>query len=426
MSDVPTTPHPAPAARRARAAVSALFLTNGALFANLVPRYPEIKASLELSNTAYGLAVIAFPAGAIASGLAAGALVRRIGSARTAVFGTVLTALGVLAAGLAPSLGLFVLALLLGGAMDALTDVGQNAHGLRVQRRYGRSIFNAFHALWSMGAVVGGAMAAAAIALDVPLGIHLAVSGALFVTVALVALRFCLPGLDGETRAADVAASGVHDGGTVEGPVVEGGRPHDGASGPARAGSRTLWLLVALVVVAISGAVVEEATGSWAAVYLADALDAPGAVAATAFIAFMAAQFVGRVTGDRVVDRFGQRAVARAGGVLVALATGVMLAFPSLPGTVVGFAVAGFGVATVIPAAMHAADELPGLRAGTGLTVVTWLMRLGFLLTPPVVGVIADATQLRVGLLVLPLAGIAIVLAGAALQGRRAVRLPDV
>ncbi|GAA4722295.1 MFS transporter [Isoptericola chiayiensis] len=420
MSDVPTTPHPAPAARRARAAVSALFLTNGALFANLVPRYPEIKASLELSNTAYGLAVIAFPAGAIASGLAAGALVRRIGSARTAVFGTVLTALGVLGAGLAPSLGLFVLALLLGGAMDALTDVGQNAHGLRVQRRYGRSIFNAFHALWSMGAVVGGAMAAAAIALDVPLGIHLAVSGALFVTVALVALRFCLPGLDGEARAADVAASGVHDGGTVE-----GGRPDGGAPGPARAGSRILWLLVALVVVAISGAVVEEATGSWAAVYLADALDAPGAVAATAFIAFMAAQFVGRVTGDRVVDRFGQRAVARSGGVLVALATGVMLAFPSLPGTVVGFAVAGFGVATVIPAAMHAADELPGLRAGTGLTVVTWLMRLGFLLTPPVVGVIADATQLRVGLLVLPLAGIAIVLAGAALQGRRAVRLPD-
>ena len=51
--------------QRARAAVAALFLTNGALFANLLPRLPEIKAALGLENAAYGLAVAAFPAGAV-------------------------------------------------------------------------------------------------------------------------------------------------------------------------------------------------------------------------------------------------------------------------------------------------------------------------------------------------------------------------
>ncbi|MCK0116754.1 fucose permease [Isoptericola sp. CG 20/1183] len=391
-------------ARRARAAVAALFLTNGALFANLLPRYPEIKAALDLSNTVYGLAVIAFPAGAIVSGFATAAAVRRFGSARIAAVGTVLTAVGVLCAGLAPALGLFVAALFAAGASDAFTDVGQNAHGLRVQRRYGRSIFNSFHALWSVGSVVGGAMSAVAIALDVPLGIHLAVSGAIFSAVALVALRYCLPGLDEQERAA---------GGRT------GDRPADGGAPAAGPRGRTIFLLVAFVVVAISGTVVEEATNSWAAVYLSGSLDTTGAVAATAFIAFMAAEFVGRATGDRFVDRFGQRAVARAGGLLVAVAMGLALAFPSVPGTVVGFAVAGFGVATVIPAAMHAADELPGLRAGTGLMVVTWLMRLGFLLTPPFVGLVSDATTLQVGLLVVPAAGIAIVLAGSLLQGRR-------
>ncbi|PRC52163.1 MFS transporter, partial [Mycobacterium sp. ITM-2017-0098] len=35
--------------RRARIAVAALFLTNGALFANLLPRLPEIKADLAMS-----------------------------------------------------------------------------------------------------------------------------------------------------------------------------------------------------------------------------------------------------------------------------------------------------------------------------------------------------------------------------------------
>jgi hypothetical protein len=58
---------------------------------------------------------------------------------------------------------------------------------------------------------------------------------------------------------------------------------------------------------------------------------------------------------------------------------------------------------------MHAADELPGLPPGAGLTVVTWLLRVGFLLSPPVVGVLADASSLRVGLLLVPIAGVAVV-----------------
>src|SRR4051794_21742397 len=105
MSVAPGT-SPSPALRRARAAVGALFLTNGALYANLVPRFPEIKAALGLDNAVYGLAVAAFPAGAIVSGLAAGSLVRRFGSGRVAVVGTILTGLGALGAGLAPSFAL--------------------------------------------------------------------------------------------------------------------------------------------------------------------------------------------------------------------------------------------------------------------------------------------------------------------------------
>lgn len=83
------------------------------------------------------------------------------------------------------------------------------------------------------------------------------------------------------------------------------------------------------------------------------------------------------------MDRFGQRTVARAGGLVTAAGMGLALAFPSVPGTILGFAAAGLGVATLVPAAMHEADEIPGLKPGTGLTVVSWLMRLGFLLSRP-------------------------------------------
>ncbi len=98
---------------------------------------------------------------------------------------------------------------------------------------------------------------------------------------------------------------------------------------------------------------------------------------------------------------------------------GAALAFPSVPSVIAGFAAAGFGVATLIPAAMHAADELPGLKHGTGLTVVTWLMRVGFVAAPPVVGAIADATSLRVGLLTVPAAGVAVIALAGVLAKRR-------
>ncbi|MFE2462842.1 MFS transporter [Streptomyces sp. NPDC059402] len=391
---------PAQVDRRARLAVAVLFFTNGALFANLLPRYPQIKADLGIGNAAYGLAVAAFPAGAIAAGLAAGILVRRFGSARVAVGGTLLTGVGILAAGLADSVAVFAGALFLAGAMDAFTDVAQNAHGLRVQRRYGRSIVNSFHAIWSIGAVTGGSMAAAAIALGVARGPHLLFSAVVFAVAACVALRYCLPGPDTEPA----------------------GDTDTGDRVPARApatGLRTGWVLAALVLIATAGTLVEDAGMSWATLYLSDSLHATAALAASGYVALVGAQFVGRIVGDRLVDRFGQRAVARSGALIAAVGMGGALAVPTVPGTVLGFAAAGFGVATLVPAAMHEADELPGLKPGSGLTLVSWLMRLGFLLSPPVVGLVADATSLRVGLLVVPLAGLLVLVCGGVLRPRR-------
>ncbi|MFC7581257.1 MFS transporter [Schaalia naturae] len=397
-----TSVRPSEEDRRARAAVAALFFTNGVVFANLVPRYPEIKTALDLDNASYGLAVAAFPIGAIVAGLASATLIRRFGSGAVAAAGMILTSLGVLMAGMAPSVGLFAAGLFLGGAMDAITDVAQNAHGLRVQRRYGRSIINGFHATWSIGAVVGGSMAAAAIAAHLPLGIHLGISAAIFAVVSLIALRFCLPGAD---DAADEDA--VADRDETEASLRAGVSP------------QVVTTVVALVLIAIAGTLVEDSGNSWASLYLSGSLGAPAAAAASGYIALVGAQFVGRLIGDRLVDRFGQRAVVRAGGLIVAVGMGLALAVPSVLGTILGFAAAGFGVASFVPAAMHEADRLPGLRRGTGLTMVSWLMRLGFLFSPPVVGFIADHAGLRTGLLVVPAAGALVVLLAGVLRGRR-------
>lgn len=369
--------------------MGALFLTNGAVFANLLPRYPEIKTDLHLGNAVYGAAVALFSGGALVAGLTAATLIRRFRSARVAVIGTVALAAFVVGAGVAGSPLMFAGALFLAGACDSVVDVAQNAHGLRLQREHGRSIINSLHAVWAAGAILGGLTGAAAIALAIPRGIHLAVVGGLLSAVALAAYRYLLPGPDHDNHPAAHATAG------------------------AKAGPRVYLILSALVLIAIAGATVEDSGSSWATLYLRDTLHAPPALAVFGYIALVAFMFVGRLSGDRLVDRFGEAAVARTGGVIAAAGMGCALAFPTVATTIAGFALAGLGVATLVPAAMHGADQLPGLRPGTGLTVVTWLMRVGFFGAPLLVGLVADAAGLRAGLVAVPVAGVlAALLAG--------------
>jgi MFS family permease len=224
--------------------------------------------------------------------------------------------------------------------------------------------------------------------------VHLTVSAALFCLIAAAAYPFLLHGPDHDDHPA---------------------RHTDRST----AGGAVYLALFALIGIAIAGATVEDAGSSWATLYLRDTLGAAGPVAALGYVALVGCMCVGRLIGDRLVDRFGERAVVRGGALITAAGMGAALALPSVPGTIAGFGAAGFGVATAVPAAMRAADELPGLRAGTGLTILTWLMRVGFLGAPLLVGVVADTAGLRIGLLSVVLAGLVLVALGGVLAGRQ-------
>lgn len=391
-------PRPEPVLVRARVAVALLFVLNGAAYANVVPRLPAIKSDLALSNTALGTAVAGMPVGALVSGLLAGRLIARFGSGRLAVacgmaFGVVLPLLG-----LAPSWGALAGGFLVLGLLDALMDVSMNAHGLRVQRGYGRSIVNALHGLWSVGAVVGGLAGAAAAGLEVSPGRHLLAAGAVVLAASVAAGRHTLAGPDDEER--DDAAPDLADGGR-------------------RGTARRLALLGLLVVLA---AVVEDAPASWGAVLLRDELGTSAAVGGLVFIGFQVSMVIGRLLGDRVVDRFGEASVVRAGGVLTASAVGVGLAIGEPASIVVGFALAGLGAASLFPVVFHAAGNLPGVSTGHGVAVVGWMSRMGFLVVPPLVGAVGDASSLRAGLVLVPVAGVAIAVLAGTLPGAEPAR----
>lgn len=433
--------------RRARLGAALLFLVNGAVFANLLPRLPQIKDAFELSNSVYGFVVIAFPLGSLLAGTAPAPIMRRWGSGRTAVMGSVAIALMILLAGVSGGIGggllvllAYIVPLMLAGMLDAITDTAQNAQALDVQRAMGRSILNSMHALWSLGSVIGGLMGTAALALQAPLAVHLAISGILFSAVAVFAgtrvltmeevarvrplaessaQQDALPA-DGPEPAQDLPGLSEQD---APGVAAAAHEPSSGAAsaataspgsaGPAR---RAVLMLLLISVVSITGVMVEDLGQNWSALYLSQVLEASATMAGLGLVALMCAQFIGRLLGDRMVDRLGHVTMARLGAVGIAAGLGLVVAAPAPAAAVAGFFLAGLGSATLVPSAYHAADLVPGLRPGTGLAVVSWLMRGAFLSLSPFVGVVSDALGLRLAFLVIPVAAVIAVLAAGHLR----------
>ncbi|WP_285731189.1 MFS transporter [Nocardiopsis sp. ATB16-24] len=394
----PTATVPPPLeARRARVAVSALFFVNGFTYTNVVPWLPVIKSRLELGNAELGLAIAAMPTGAILTGMLAGPLIHRFGSGRTAV-GTGLISVGALPF-LASAQNWWTLAatLFVLGSADAWTDSAQNAHGLRVQRRYGRTIINTFHAVWSMAAVAGGLLGAAMAGSGVPVLWHLSGVAGLLVCVNLMAGRMLLPGPDSAER----------EDGTENG---TGRRP--------RVPVRAVLLLPALGVLLMFAGGIEDSAASWGAVYMTSELGTPLFLAAMPFVACQAMMTLGRLVGDRVTDRFGAATVGRACGLLAAGGIAFALLLPYPVTTVIGFGVMGLGVSTLFPLTLAAAGDVPGVRTGDGVTVVGWLGRAGFLAFPPLVGLLADSFGLGVALWVIAGAGVGAFLLAFALRPR--------
>ncbi|WP_433030607.1 MFS transporter [Actinomycetospora sp. CA-053990] len=191
--------------RRARVAVIGMFVVNGATYNSIVPRLPNIRDDLGLSNAALGTAIAAFPAAALLFGVLAGPLIARVGSGRAGAGVGLVGAVLLPAVALAPSWIALAAALFVLGLTDAWADAAMNAHGLRVQTGYGRSIVNGLHAVWSMAAVGAGLLGAAAAGLGVPLLLHLGAVAVVLVGVSVLAWRWALPGPEPEAEHEDGA-----------------------------------------------------------------------------------------------------------------------------------------------------------------------------------------------------------------------------
>ena len=78
---------------------------------------------------------------------------------------------------------------------------------------------------------------------------------------------------------------------------------------------------------------------------------------------------------------------------------------------IAAFAIVGLGLANLVPVFFGAAGRIPGQTPGAAIAALATIGYSGFVVGPPCIGVVADATSLRLALGLIVLACLAIGLA---------------
>lgn len=411
---------------RARAAVTAFFTMDGFVFASWAVRIPAVKAAVGASPATLGIALLGVSAGAIATMAMTGALCRRFGSARLVVVGAVWLSLALLLPALARSAVALGLGLVVFGIGYGGLNVAMNSLAVDLVAVLRRPVMPSFHAAWSLGGLAGAALGGLAAPVLTPLA-HFSLVCLLGLTVTAacggVVLTTALPVAHAAPAENASPPPGSGGSGAAAGTSGAGAReeiPNDSAPSLSKtAGLAGAWRTVLLLgVIALCSTYGEGAVSDWGALHLRQDLGAASGLAAAGYAAFALAEACGRLAGSALLARLGQTRVLVYGGLATFVGMIGAALSPVLPLALVGFALAGLGVANAFPTAMARVGILAGPH---GVATASTLGYAGFLLGPPMIGFLAGAISLRVALTTVSLlALVAIFLARAASRAQQA------
>ncbi|MEO7587642.1 MAG: MFS transporter [Arachnia sp.] len=391
-----TQPMPPATLLRWRNAVFLVFFSCGLALASWMSRVPHVRDILGASTAEMGLLAVAIAVGSISGMVGSSHIVARLGARRTMlVFSTILS-VGVLVSGTGASLASFPV-LFLGLAILGLglgtTDVAMNVSAAACEQKLHRTLMPLFHALFSVGTMVGAGIGALAEAWQVPVIVHVGVLNLTCLASLWLTNRFVLPELDGT---GDEAPSTARDRLAVwKQPLT--------------------WLLGLII---LGMALAEGSANDWLALAMVDGHGQTNTQGAISLGIFLTAMTVGRVLGIRVLDRFGRVPVLRASAVLAALGLAVVI-FASQPVVVtLGIIAWGLGSALGFPVGMSAAaDDLK--FAAARVSAVATIGYVAFLGGPPLIGFLGQQVGLlRALLVVLVFIGVAGLVSPAARQRR--------
>lgn len=376
--------------RRARVAAMMYFVVLGLVLGTWAVAIPSIKTRLNLSYSEIGVMLLIFGIASFGSMSAAGRLIERLGSRTVLIIGGTGLGVALILPGIATSPVTLALALIVVGLTNGLLDASQNSHGVEVERRYGRPIMNAFHAMFSVGGLIAATVGGIALSRDVSDALLLAAVGATCVVLSLTAAGHLLPN----------APNAKSD------------------TTPVRGRRRWPRRTLLLGVTAFALLLAEGAAYDWSNVFMRTELQSSAAQASAAFGAFSITMLFVRLVADRIVGSVGpaiyvrvSATVAAAGLTFVALSSTSALA-------VIGWAIFGLGAAGCVPQMFSAAGSVDPDQIGLNVSRVASVGYLGVIAGPSLVGFAANATNLRVAMIIPILCCLVAVLNAGLLRGR--------
>ena len=371
-----------------RAAVFVLFTVFGLEIATWAVHIPSVQQRTAVSSGTLGTLLLLFGAGALLGMQASGPLINRWGGGRVAFLGSVAMTSALALPLNAPSPWWLAGGLTTFGLASGITDVAMNARAVTVEQQVGKPIMSAFHAMFSVGSVVGSLVGAATLAAGWGMSLTAgAMCGGCLVLVGITAPNLWSVPAEAATDA---------------GPAAE-----DATVGPTGK-RRRLILLGALAFLLL---LTEGSAMDWSSLHAQEHLGVSKATGALAFAAFVTAMTLGRFTADQIATRRGPVWVVRYGGVLSVVGLAVVVASGALPLTLVGWAIFGFGLSGALPQVFSAAGNVVGAN-GTDFSRVVGCGYVALLAGPAVIGWLSELVTLNLALL-LPMVAVAAAALGA-------------
>jgi MFS family permease len=362
-----------------RFAVGSFFFLSGTTFASWASRIPTIKAMFALNEAQLGSVLFLLPLGSLSVLPIVGWLIPKFGSRAVTVIAAIAYATVLLSIAFCSSIVQLSASLFLLGFSGNTLNIAMNTQALELQEHvYQRPLMSSFHGLWSFGAMFGALFGGWMMGLEVSMVHQYLVLAILMYVMYIAAYRFL-----------------------VRGRAVPGRRKF---AWPTRA----LWLLG---IICLCCAICEGAMADWSSLYYQQVINTGESVNTTGYTAYALMMAIGRVVGDKLVNRFGSRKILFADSLFIAcgFALGVGVIHPVA--VIVGFGMIGVGVSTIIPIVYTLAGKSTSGAPSAALASVTSIGFIGFLAGPPVIGYIAHAVGLRLALLLLIIMALVITVA---------------
>jgi MFS family permease len=352
-----------------RIAVKIAFFLNGFIYANWLSRLPRIQEQYNADNGTIGLVLLALALGAFGAMPFTGWVIIKKGSRAVSLVSLLLYCALTPFIPFMVDIAALILLFIFIGISTGMLDVAMNAQAVMVERQYRKPIMTSFHAFFSIGMALGAWCGALFADLSIELTTHL-------ITISAISLVFII------WMRRNLIEDKPDTSTVTDGPLFRmPNRP-----------------MLGVGVIAFCCMIGEGAISEWSVNYMENIALSPRSLAPIALSAFATAMTLGRLFGDRFRALWGDTRLIVLGGLISTTGLVTALLIPAPYVAITGFFLVGLGLSTIVPITYSIAGNAKGLPPGVGLAMVTTVGYSGFLFGPPVIGFVADVSNLRISL----------------------------